>query len=132
MEQTTKILYIAFHSILFSLGLLFLITITKSYHSLVKATKATISEEVLYQQYHVMDKRTISQAEIIATLFQPLEYDIKIDDLLIRKSNHTIDHISSYNIKETIYNQTYQYDQAGNIIMIIYQSCEVVEQFNFR
>lgn len=127
MEHAYKIIYIALYSILFSLGLIFLITITNSYHTIMTYTKDAIKEDVLYQQSSSSKKQVISRAEIIASLFQPLEYDIKIDDILIEKSKHSKDQISNYEINGASYNQSYQYDQTGNIVMIIYQRCGAIE-----
>lgn len=77
----------------------------------------------LYQQYNDLDQCSVTYAEVIATLFQPLDYDIRIDNILYRRNYDYSYEIDENSIPKKNYYKSYQYDSEGNINMILY-SCE--------
>jgi hypothetical protein len=91
-----------------------------TYHEMLETTRENIKEAELYPQYNGEDKTIVSGAELIASLFGQPEYDISIDGRMIRKTEHTIDRIPTYNINQDKYQKTYRYDENGSIIMIVY------------
>ncbi|HWT74302.1 MAG TPA: hypothetical protein VN258_06245 [Mobilitalea sp.] len=106
----------------FCIGIYVLVYEFQAYTTLLKLTREKIREDVIYQEYNITDRETISYAELIATLMQPLEYDILIDGTLIDKDKHDKYMISGYAIKNSKYGKSYRYDDNGSITMIIYTS----------
>ena len=103
---------------------------TDVYNDMVDVVKQNINEEIIYQQYS--DERTrevVNYGELVATLFQPIDYDIKIDSTILLKSAHSLDKISSYGINpDCSYKKSYQYDSDGNVEMIKYSSVAVGDE----
>ncbi len=87
----------------------------------VNQSRQKLKDEVVYQQYHVADKGSITYAELIASLLQPLDYDIIVNGIMINKIWHYPEKISEYAIPKREYNKNYQYDDKGNIIFISYE-----------
>jgi hypothetical protein len=81
-----------------------------------------IKDDVLYQQYPNTNRETVSYAELIAVLMQPLDYNIMVDGVLIRRDKHTAYMISGYGISQSNYSKSYHYNASGNITMIVYTS----------
>ncbi len=122
MEHSTKIIKLAFSIILFCAGSVLLMYEAGTYYDMLKITREKVKERVVFQQYNTRDKGIISKAELMATLFGPLEYDITIDQRVIKKTEHKINLIPAYGITGERYRKTYQYDDTGDIILIKYTS----------
>lgn len=120
MENVNRLMQIAFAAIVFCIGLTILIFKTKIYHSLLEEEKELLKEEVIYQQYNSDHSNIVSDSYLIAALMQPLDYDVMIDTTVVRKTEHSTDKISSYGIQDTDYIKSYQYNDNGEIIMILY------------
>lgn len=112
----------ALSGILFLMGIFLLFNFAKVYHKSLNLLREDIKdqEEVIYQQ-NLMEEAIITYSELIAMLFQPIEYDIEIDGLLIENKIHNAELISTYNIAHTNYKKDYQYDANGKIIKIVYK-----------
>jgi hypothetical protein len=74
----------------------------------------------MYQQYTNYDKDIVTYQQLTATLFNPLDYNIRIDGLFISKTEHTRECISSYGIKKINYLKSYTFDSNGNVTEIDY------------
>ncbi len=111
-----------FSVILFFMGIFLLIYFAKVYHKSLNLLREDLKdkENVIYQQ-NLMEEPNITYSELIATLFQPLEYDIEVDGLLIEHKIHNAEKIPTYDIAHSNYKKAYQYDANGMIIKIIYK-----------
>jgi len=106
--------------ILFMVGIIYISFSAKTHHKVITHLREEVKEnEVLYQQY-VSDEKLVSKSELVASLFQTLEYDVEINGTTIRKQDHNVENIFTYGIKNTEYQKTYAYDSKGNIIKIIF------------
>lgn len=76
-------------------------------------------EKELYVQYQEKDE-VVTYAELIGTLLHPLDYNIKINELMITKAGHTLDQISNYGIAVLNYQKSYRYDEQGNVVELVY------------
>lgn len=122
MENTNKILRLAFSVIVFCMGMLLMITKAVEYHKLIRTCRERFKPDVIYEQYNTnaSKEEIVTYPELIATLFYPLEYDITVGDQIIRKSDHDAARIGSYGIRNTNYRKSYRYNEKGDIIMIHY------------
>jgi hypothetical protein len=124
MEDTLKLLKLAFAIIVFCIGFTIMSYESKTFHVITRTTREKFKAEELYQQFNDLDRNTVSRSELIAALFHPLDYDIMIDGAIIRKSEHNNDFIAGYGINEEEYIKTYQYDLTGKVILITYEGTE--------
>lgn len=122
MNVTNKLYQWIASAVLFCISIAVLTFFTNSYSALLEETSKMIYDQELYQQYNQENKETITYSELIASLMQPLDYDIKVDGLSISKYEHYVDMISDYSIRNGVYHKRYQYDNRGNITLVIYTS----------
>lgn len=122
MGAITKLFKSTGAIIIFMIGLFVMMYESRAYIHTLEIVRNQQKEEVLYQQYYFADKEIVSYAELVAILFRPLEYDIKIDRILIPKETYQPDHITKYIIDENDYKKHYEYDAGGNLARIIYTS----------
>lgn len=124
MGNITKFLKLAFSMIVFIVGICYLMYGMKTYHQAVSQLRINLKDsDVLYQQY-VSEEKFVPYAELIATLFQPPEYDIEINGVTIKRQEHIAEKILSYGINHVEYQKTYEYDNKGNIVKIIFTEHE--------
>ena len=121
MENWKELLYQSISTIIFCVAITLLLHQSASYSKLLEQIKCK-DEPLIYQQPWDKDEPLVTYAELIASLVQPLEYDMEIDGLLISKYDHTVDQIESYDIKNTKYRKTYAYDSNAVVTRIIYKS----------
>ena len=119
MEDSSKIIYIAFSTIFFCICALFLIRSYRTYTTSLATARQSLKEDVAYQQKNI-DDGAISYSELVATLFVPLDYDICINGLNIGKGEHDTSQIEGYLIPVRDYKKSYEYDTDGNIQRVIY------------
>lgn len=93
-----------------------------TFHTMLKATKSQLADPVVLEQYNSSDLTIVPYGELIAVLLNPLEYDIQIDDFIIRKSEHNNSQISSYPINSESYIKTYLINEKDNVKCIVYSS----------
>lgn len=108
--------------IVFIIGIMYMLYGTKIYNLTVLELREKLKgEEVIYQQYYPKVDLT-PYSEIVTTLLWPLEYDMEIDGFNILKHEHSPDKILDYKLKDQEYIKSYQYDEHGKIIKIIFNS----------
>jgi len=112
-----------FSIIVFCLGVFLMIKEALLYDRTLEMVREKLKSNELYQQYNDLDQCSVTYAEVIATLFQPLDYDIRIDNILYRRNYDYSYEIDENSIPKKNYYKSYQYDSEGNINMILY-SCE--------
>lgn len=120
MENWKDLLYQSISTILFCVAITVFLHQSTSYSKLLEELKS-MDQPAIYQQEREEELFT-TYPELIASLVQPLEYDIEIDGLLISKYEHTVEQIESYGIKNTRYEKTYAYDSKGAVTRLIYRS----------
>lgn len=96
----------------------------KSLYQFITTTKNQINNQgVLYEQsLEKIDKCKVTYAELIATLFYELEYDVKINNIVIEKDNYNSQDFDFSIIPNGDYGKSYVLDTNGNISMVTYQS----------
>lgn len=130
METGNKLLYFALATIIFCIGTYLLLYSNKQFDIVLDNNRNKLKEkEEMYQQYITVDKEIVSSAELITTLFNPLEYDIDIDWINITKRSHNRELIGTYGIRNINYKKTYSYGESGNILKIRYTGLEEEEEW---
>lgn len=121
MEDVNKLLYLAFSAIVFCIACLILFFEVRTYRdSLSEVRENYKGEKELYMQYNTKNKEVVTYAELIATLMEPLEYDVIIDGNRISRLTHTTDKIPGYGITNINYIKSYHYNVNGDVDAIIY------------
>lgn len=120
MENVMKFIKLGCAGLFFCVGVFFFLHGINTYNKSVTNVREKIKDdEIIYQQKY-SDEKTVTYSELIATLFQELEYDIEIDGLLISKYEHQAEYITKYNIKVTNYIKSYFYDSREKLTRVIY------------
>ena len=96
----------------------------KSLYQFITTTKNQVnSQKVLYEQsLEKIDESKVTYAELIATLFNELEYDLKINNLVIEKENYNSQDFDFSIVPNGDYGKSYVLDENGDISMVYYQS----------
>lgn len=121
MDNVNKLLYHVLSVALFGFAIFFLTYIATSYNKVIKSSKEALSDNNIYQQV-IPDKDIVSYGELIASLCVNLEYNVRIDEILIFKNTHNPGKIIGYDITETNYLRSYTYNDNGEILCVIYTS----------
>ncbi len=120
MSDINKLFRMAISALVFCTGLYVLLHQSKTYMVMLNTTREFLKESEVYRQSLAADRETITYAELIAALLHPLEYDILIDGILIRKDVHSLDKVAGYGIHRNDYKRSYIYDINGNVTRIVY------------
>lgn len=120
MENVMKFIKLACAGLFFCVGVYFLLYGINTYNrSLTTVREKIKDDEIIYQQ-HYSEEKFVTYSELIATLFQELEYDMEIDGLLISKYEHQAEHIINYDIEVSNYMKSYFYDSREKLTRVIY------------
>lgn len=123
MSHAMKIFFMAFSAIAFCLASFLLLRGSSIYVDTLNSVKrASYQEPEVYQQYHINDRESISQAELLATLSHNLEYNIIVDGQVINKTSYDPGNIGAYQLKGKKYKKSYQLDLEGTITALVYSS----------
>lgn len=122
MENANIVIFRTFAAIMFCIGVFYFLSSSKLLNTLLQTTRDQYKDEQLYQQNLIPGDDIVTYAELIATLFQNLDYDIKVNDTVIKANQHEVESINEYNIVVTNYKKSYVYDASGDIVMIVYTS----------
>lgn len=120
MENSTKVLYIAFSVIVFCLAFIFIIHSFNVYSKSLSIARNSKKPNVVYEQIYT-GTDTVSYAELIATLSYPLDYDIVINNIEISKNTYGAGYINDSFFPQTDYKKRYEYTPQGNILRVIYE-----------
>lgn len=128
MDNISEFLYLGFATALFCLGIYLFFQGYNEYNVVLKNVSEKYDDNYLLSQQVRLDEGTYSTIEksedyyskgyIMALLFEPLEYDIQIDGLLINKHFHDKSKIRGYELSKDLYKKQYMYDSKGNISKI--------------
>ncbi len=122
MEAGQKILIGAASTLVLCLGIYLILFEIRIVSNMFDVVQNQMKDEELYQQYYSNDNEKVTYPELVATLLNDLEYDIVIDGELFKGNDHSVDKITEYGLEEDDYRKEYQYDESGNIILILYTS----------
>lgn len=123
MSHTMKIFFMAFSVIAFCVASFLLLRGSSIYIDTLSSVKrASYQEPEVYQQYHFIDRESISQAELLAILSHNLEYNIVVDGQIISKASYDPGNIGAYQMKGKKYKKSYQLDLEGTITALVYSS----------
>ncbi len=86
-------------------------------YNIILETVANNSNEDLGPVHETYSK-VYSKGYIISLLFEPLDYDVQVDNYLINKNTHDKSRISHYELSKEYYRKEYIYDSKGNISKI--------------
>jgi hypothetical protein len=120
MSDINKVFRLAFSIILFCTGVWLLIYHSEIYKDTLKSVREGYVDKEIYQQYNGLNREIVSGAELIATLCNVSEYNIKIDEMAIPKGTFDPNNIKNYKIRDISYRKTYLYDENGDIKAILY------------
>lgn len=122
MENVTAFLRTAAFMIMFCLAGFYLLYQYRTLNSVIYTAKTDISKrDILYEQYlDVMKEDKVSYAEIITGLLNELDYDIRINNMIISKADFNYHEFDFSNIPEGEYVKSYEYDSSGDIDRVIY------------
>ena len=129
MDDVNKFIYHFLSVTLFAIAVAFTFNLARTYNSLVYGLEQTQVDDPMYQDV-TGNIDIISYGELIAILSNQLEHNIRIIDeknvneLIISKFSHDASKIDGYNVPETDYRRTYDYDKNGNISGVIYTSVD--------
>lgn len=115
-------IYKSFSVLAFCIALLLMLHQVNTYHTMLKTTKNQLVDPVVLEQYNASDITIVPYGKLIAMLFHPLEYDIQINDFIIRKSEHDYSKISAYPLAPVHYKKTYSINENDTIKCIVYTS----------
>lgn len=109
---------------LFSMAGTLLLYSYKSLSQLITTTKNYVNNQsVLYEQsLEIIEESRVTYTELIATLFCELEYDLKINSLVIEKESYNSQDFDFTIIPKRDYVKSYVLDASGDISMINYLS----------
>lgn len=119
MEDSHKIIYLAFSIIFFCICAFFLIYHFRTYTKTISAYREIVKEDEVYEKASDVDG-SVTYGEIIATLLKPLKYDIRINDVDIDKDEYDVSMLPSYPIPYSNYHKDYEYDADGELARIVY------------
>lgn len=119
MDNLNKLFYYVFSALIFCIGIYLFIMQLNHYNKALFILRDMQIEKELYVQYQEKDE-VVTYAELIGTLLHPLDYNIKINELMITKAGHTLDQISNYGIAVLNYQKSYRYDEQGNVVELVY------------
>lgn len=120
MENGKELILSAISAIIFCGAIILLFNQVKSYSKLLNVIQAEYTQESVMYESSYTGSDDVSYHELIASLFDTLEYDLEINGLLISKYEHTVDQIDTYIIANTAYTKSYYYDSSGMVTRIIY------------
>ena len=120
MEQGLKMFYQAFETILFCMCIILFFLYLRNYSGLLYSLREYTNEEIVYEQKYASNSR-VTYGQLISTLSNSLDYDMKVDGVTIDKNQHTYSKIPIYGIKQGDYSKTYEYDESGKIQCIRYE-----------
>ncbi len=120
MSDMNKLIRMIVSVLVFCTGLLVMGYEARSYTTALNIAREKLKKDVIYQQQLIIDREIITYAELIATMLQPIEYDMVIDGVRINKDEYSIDNIKDYFIEVSDYTKRYQYGEGGEILTIIY------------
>ena len=126
MENTSKLLRIAFYTIVFFTGISFLSLMSREVFNIADQSADVIaSDNILYEAPLQNQRYLIKKNEIIAQLMEDIQYDISIVDSigthLIYTESFNPEDITDLVLTSDQYEKNYKYNEEGDIEAILYR-----------
>lgn len=122
MDNISEFLYLGFATTLFCLGIYVFFLSFNEYNTVLNNVTDNYENEYLVSSkvMEIEEEIYYSKGYIIALLFDPLDYDIQIDNYLIDKSFHNKSKIKDYRFDSNFYKKQYIYNSEGNISKVLF------------
>ncbi len=120
MLKVNNIIYLAFSAFIFCIGVYSLLSNAAEYRKTLTILRESYKEQEMLEQENRDHLDIISYGELIATLYNELDYNIKINDIVIERNSYDPEELQNYEIVNANYKKSYMYNDNGEIIFITY------------
>ena len=120
MLKVNNIIYLAFSAFIFCIGVYLLLSNAAEYRKTLTILRESYKEQEMLEQENRDHLDIISYGELIATLYNELDYNIKINDIVIERNSYDPEDLQNYEIVNANYKKSYMYNDNGEIIFITY------------
>lgn len=120
MLKVNNIIYLAFSAFIFCIGVYLLLSNAAEYRKTLTILRESYKEQEMLEQENRDNLDIISYGELIATLYNELDYNMKINDIVIERNSYDPEDIQNYEIVNANYKKSYMYNDNGEIIFITY------------
>lgn len=120
MFKVNNIIYLAFSAFIFCIGVYLLLSNAAEYRKTLTILRESYKEQEVLEQENRDNLDIISYGELIATLYNELDYNIKINDIVIERNSYDPEDLQNYEIVNANYKKSYMYNDNGEIIFITY------------
>ena len=120
MFKVNNIIYLAFSAFIFCIGVYLLLSNAVEYRKTLTILRLSYKEQEVLEQENRDNLDIISYGELIATLYNELDYNIKINDIVIERNSYDPEDLQNYEIVNANYKKSYMYNDNGEIIFITY------------
>lgn len=122
MDNISEFLYLGFATTLFCLGIYVFFLGIGQYNSVLDKAINNYEDEYIVSMKSLEHREDIyyTRGYITALLFDPLDYDIQIDNYLINKSFHDKSRINDYRLNSDFYKKQYIYNSEGKISKVVF------------
>lgn len=128
MSKVNNIIYITFSAFLFCIGVYLLLNNAAEYQKTITMIRLSNKEQEILEQENRHSMDIVSYGELIATLYNELDYNIKINDVVIERASYDPEDIQNYDIVTSYYKKSYIYNDNGDILFITYSEINGEEQ----
>ncbi|MFT4145750.1 MAG: hypothetical protein QM644_14955 [Mobilitalea sp.] len=120
MSKVNHIIDIAFSAIIFCLGAYLLLNNAAEYQNTLVILRENYKDQEILEQENRESLDIVSYGELVATLYNELDYNIKINNVLIERNSYDPEDIQNYEISKSNYKKNYTYNDNGEILLITY------------
>ena len=120
MLKVNNIIYLAFSAFIFCICVYLLLSNAAEYRKTLTILRESYKEQEMLEQENRDHLDIISYGELIATLYNELDYNIKINDIVIERNSYDPEELQNYEIVNANYKKSYMYNDNGEIIFITY------------
>ncbi|MDF2845408.1 MAG: hypothetical protein K0R00_3834 [Herbinix sp.] len=120
MFKVNNMIYLAFSAFIFCIGVYLLLNNAIEYRKTLTILRESYKEQEVLEQENRDNLDIITYGELIATLYNELDYNIKINDIVIERNSYDPEELQNYEIVNANYKKSYMYNNNGEIIFITY------------
>ncbi len=120
MFKVNNMIYLAFSAFIFCIGVYLLLNNAIEYRKTLTILRESYKEQEVLEQENRDNLDIITYGELIATLYNELDYNIKINDIVIERNSYDPEDLQNNEIVNANYKKSYMYNNNGEIIFITY------------
>ncbi len=120
MFKVNNMIYLAFSAFIFCIGVYLLLNNAIEYRKTLTILRESYKEQEVLEQENRDNVDIITYGELIATLYNELDYNIKINDIVIERNSYDPEDLQNNEIVNANYKKSYMYNNNGEIIFITY------------